>query len=170
MTDSEVLKWIKSDLGTYIQRALLSFPGNRYNEAWLAGICMRETGGLINKKNVNGTLDAIAIAPLMIGDNSHGYGFTQIDIRSFPDFVKSQDWKDPFKCFWKTIQVLEGKRRYLQAHFPGVAGDSLDHYITAAYNCGEGNEAKVIAQHADPDAYTAAHNYSKSVFLYAGAY
>ena len=69
-----------------------------------------------------------------------------------------------------TVQILESKKKYLTAHFPAIAGDSLLHYIIAAYNCGEGNEAKVIAQERDPDAYTTGHDYAHSVFEFADLY
>lgn len=179
MTNTDVLKWIKREIGPYIQRALLARPGSMYTEEWLAGIACRETGQLmgiyIPKKS-----DPLTICSILRGDYTqrlgesqkqyHGYGITQADIASFPEFVKSGDWKDPFKCFVKTIDILNGKKAYLLNHESTLAGDSLKHYITAAYNCGEGNEMKVINQHLDPDAYTTGHNYAAVVFDFAEIY
>lgn len=179
MNNTDVLRWIKKELGETIQKAIAARPGSAYTEEWLAGIGCRETGGLlalyIPKRN-----DVAVICSILRGDFTqrpgetakqyHGYGITQIDIASFPQFVKSGDWKDPYKCFLKTIDILNGKKQYLVSHFPSLAGNSLNHYVTASYNCGEGNERKVIEQHLDPDAYTTQHNYSNEVFEFADIY
>jgi hypothetical protein len=92
--------------------------GLLYTPDWLAGIAYRETGGLINKYGNVGTKPEI-MHTIMRGDFSkrtgekeasfHGYGYWQIDIGSFPEFVKSGDWKDPLKCCIKAIDVLESK-------------------------------------------------------------
>lgn len=176
MNTIDILRWIKTNLGSYIRTAI---AGTIYTEEWLAGITCREVGELIAKFAPHQS-NVLIVCSLMRGDYSrrpgevdkgyHGYGLTQIDITSFPDFVHSGDWKDPSKVYPMTIKVLESKRHYLVTHFPAVAGDSLNHYITAAYNCGEGNEAKVIAQERDPDAYTTGHDYSKAVFEFADQY
>lgn len=183
MTNQQILRWIKKNIGLYIQKALLARPGNIYTEEWLAGIACRETGILIAKYSFSpsgNTVDPLTVCSLMRGDYTqrpgetekqyHGYGITQIDIGSFPDFIKSGDWKDPLKCFIKSIDVLNIARTYLLNHEPVLAGESLNHYITAAYNCAEGNEQKVIVKHLDPDAYTTGHNYSKEVFEFAEVY
>lgn len=179
MTNTDVLKWIKREIGPYIQRALLARPGSIFTEAELAGIGCRETGQLmaiyIPKKS-----DPLTICSILRGDYTqrpgesqkqyHGYGVTQFDSGSFPEFIKSGDWKDPYKCFVKTIDILNAKMAYLLKHEPSLAGESLKHYVVAAYNCGEGNEMKVINQHLDPDAYTTGHNYAAVVFDFAEIY
>lgn len=179
MNNIDIARWIKNNLSPFIKEAIKTKGTQLYTEAWLAGITMRETGILI-ARHAPLTKDLHALASVMMGDKSqrpgettawyHGFGFTQIDIASFPDFIKSGDWKDPLKVYLKTIDVLEGKRRYIVARFANLQGDNLKRYITAAYNCGEGNEAKVISKHIDVDAYTANHDYSKKVFEFAEIY
>lgn len=183
MTTTDTLKWIKLNLGPIIQQALdnakLKNPQLLYTPDWLAGITMRETGFLIQRYvEKGGALNNIA--PLMRGDYTqrpgetekqyHGYGFIQIDIASYPDFIRSGDWKDPLKSYSMAISVLEGKRMYLQHHFPALAGDDLDRAITAAYNCGEGNVGKVITEGHDIDIRTYNHDYSKNVWEYRRVY
>lgn len=183
MTTKDILQWIKTNLAPVIQQALYDGrqwnPDQLYTEPWLAGMICRETGILIAKYAPSGQATDV-ISSLMRGDFSqrphdtekkyHGFGFIQIDIDAYPGWVKSGAWKDPYKNIRFAIGVLEEKREYLQKHFPDIAGDSLNHYITAAFNCGQGNEAKVIEQEKDPDAYTAGHNYSNQVFEFADIY
>lgn len=179
MTNRDILTWIKRELGPYIQKALLARPGSIYTEDWLAGIAMRETGGLMGIY-IPQKSDPLVICSILRGDYTqrpgetqkqyHGYGVTQIDIASFPQFVKSGDWKDPVKCFIKSIEVLNGKRDYLLDQYPMLWGNDLDELITAAYNCGEGNESKLVLKTLDPDIYTTQHNYSKAVFEFAEIY
>ena len=179
MTESNILRWIKAYLSPFIVQAIAEKGLPLYTENWFAGITAREVPGIIGEWGVIGK-DPHAVFQIMRGDFTqrpgetekqyHGYGVTQIDKASFPDFVKSGDWKDPLKCYLKTIDIMEGKRKYLVARFAALAGDSLTHYMTAAWNCGEGNEAKVISKHVDIDAYTAGHNYSVDVFRLAGLY
>ena len=184
MTNTDVLKWIKKNIGTYIQKALLARPGSIYTEDWLAGIACRETRDLIARNAFSpagNTIDPLTVCALMRGDYSqrahetekqyHGYGITQIDIASFPDFVHSGNWKNPYSCFLKSIDVLEGKRKYIVSHCPGIEEDPMFHqHITAAYNNGEGNQVKVIQAKQDPDTRTTGHNYSKAVFEFAEIY
>jgi hypothetical protein len=179
MTDEDVLKWIKRNISPFIIKAREDRPTSIYTEARLAGIACRETGQLI-AKYIPVQKDPLIICSILRGDYTqrygettkqyHGFGITQIDIGSFPGFIKSGDWKDPYKCFLKTIDILNGKKAYLEKHYETVSGESMIHYITAAYNCGEGNEAKVMQQHLDPDAYTTGHNYSNEVARFEEIY
>ena len=179
MTVTQELKWIKTNLSITIKRALIDSDTILYTEPWLAGMVEQETGWLIGRYG-NSIADLQTVSSLMKGDFTqrpgeaekqyHGFGFIQVDIASYPDFVKSGDWKDPYKNIMKAISILEEKRKYLLGIFPELSGDSLNHYITAAFNCGQGNEAKVIHPHLDPDAYTAHHSYAKNVFDYANQY
>ena len=180
MTEKLVIQWILTNLGPDIDKALAEAkavnPDLLYDKAWLAGMCYRETGFLVARYVAQGALPA-AIHPLMRGDYSkraadkekmyHGFGYWQIDIDSFPAFVKSGDWKDPYKTCVKAISVLEGKRKYLEPKFPNLKGDSLLRAITAAYNCGEGNVQKVLNAGQDIDARTHQHNYSAEVARFA---
>jgi hypothetical protein len=177
MTTREILIWIHVNLRPFIDRAIdqakQKNPGLLYTPEWLVGMTYRETGGLINKYGRVGTKPEI-IHSLMRGDFSkrpgekeasyHGYGYMQIDIGSFPEFVKSGDWKDPFKTYLKAISVLDGKLQYIEQHFPRLGGDDLHRAITAAYNCGEGNVVKVLTAGNDIDSRTADHNYSLDVW------
>ena len=80
-----------------------------FSSATLLAIASRET----NIKNI-------------IGDGGHGYGLMQIDDRSYPDFIKSGDWKDPRENIFKGAEVLDEKFRYIS----GNIGKTL--------TCGEG--------------------------------
>lgn len=184
MTTTQILQWIKTNLGTIIAQAITDSGGSSlpYTEPWIAGMVMQETGGLINRYAPTCN-DAKVMSALMRGDYTqrandtqkeyHGYGYLQIDVDSFPDFVNSGDWKDPYKTVMEAIKVLESDRTYLTAHATAGITDDQDvfnHYITAAYNCGAGNEMKVIDASLDPDAYTTGHDYARDVFNYAGIY
>jgi hypothetical protein len=180
MTEKQVIQWILTNLGADIDKALAEAktvnPELLYDKDWLAGMCHRETGFKISEYLAKG-IKPDAIHPLMRGDYGqragekekqyHGFGYWQIDIGSFPTFVKSGDWKDPFKTCVKAISVLEGKRKYLEPKFPNLKGDSLLRAVTAAYNCGEGNVQKVLNAGQDIDARTHQHNYSAEVARFA---
>lgn len=161
MTETSTLKWIKDNLGSIMAQAISkSDGGSNYTPAWLGAMAYRETGFLIMKyhdKPVN------EVAALMIGDRGHGRGFWQIDDRSFADFCKSGDWKDPLKCCIKAISVLQGNRKYFAAHFPALTGNDLDRAIIASYNCGAGNVSKAINSKHDVDYFTFNQDYSKEV-------
>lgn len=170
MTEKQILLWIRDNLGAIISKAIFSTP---YSEHILAGMCMRETGILIPKKIGLGELDYVSAQ--MLGDYGkrkndtekkyHGFGFWQIDIDSFPEFVASGDWKDPYKCCLKAVSILEGKRKWL-----AQKNITEDRAIIAAYNCGEGNVWKAIKKGFDVDAYTYNKDYSKEVMRFAEIY
>src|SRR6186713_237605 len=143
MTEKTVIKWILVNLGPHIEKALEEAkkvnPDLLYTKDWLAGIAYRETGFLI-ARYVNQNAEPATIHIFMRGDYGqrsgdkdkiyHGYGYWQIDIASFPAFVKSGDWIDPLKTCAMAISVLEGKRKYLQKRFPALAGETLHKAIT----------------------------------------
>jgi hypothetical protein len=175
MTTRDILLWIHINLLSSINKAIeekkKANPLLIYTPDWLVGITYRETGGLIAKY---GGKKAEVMHSLTRGDFSqrpgekekqyHGYGYVQIDIGSYPDFVKSGAWKDPFKCYAKAIDVLEEKRKYIQSHMIRLGGDDLHRAITAAYNCGQGNVVKALSANKDVDSYTTGHDYSKDVW------
>lgn len=179
MTERNILVWINTNLGPTIDQALTESkranPDLLYTRDWLVAMAMRETGFLIARYAEQAKTPA-QIHPLMRGDYSqrpgekeksyHGFGYWQIDIGSYPAFVKSGDWKDPLKTCRKAIVVLEEKRIYLQQQFPALAGEDLARAITAAYNCGQGNVAKAIRAKRDVDAYTHQKNYSAEVWRF----
>lgn len=181
MTNTQILAWIKKNLGPIMQETIAAAKVKNvdllYTEDWLGAIACRETGGLI-ARYPNAPLSDVS--SVMRGDYTqrpgetekqyHGFGFWQVDIGSFPAFVRSGDWKDPAKACTMAIAILEGKRQYLQAHFPQLSGDELDRAITAAYNCGEGNVGKQLTAGLDIDGRTADHNYSKNVWEFRTIY
>lgn len=183
MTELEILRWIKTNLGSHILQAIWEAKrkneGLIYNSELISAMNMRETGEKIKKLLAQGKT-VVEMHGLMKGDYNkrthdpepcyHGFHYMQIDIDSFPDFIHSGDWKDPLKGFKKAIQVLEGKRLYLQSHFPQLQGDDLLRAVVAAYNCGEGNVRKTMERKLDVDAFTHQHNYSREVWRFRDLY
>jgi len=179
MTEKEIIYWISTFLGPDIDKALeqarMKNPGLLYTKEWLVAMAYRETGFLIGRYAAK-NMTPFAIHPLMRGDygqrkgetekSYHGYGYWQIDIGSYPDFVRSGDWKDPYKTCVKAISVLEEKRLYLEKKFTWLQGEDLHRAITAAYNCGQGNVATALSKGRDVDIYTHQHNYSKEVWRF----
>lgn len=177
MTTTDILKWIDQNLKEVIDQAIedskKANPNLIYTPDLLIAMTYRETGELIAKRIGEG-FKVPEIWAHMTGDYTqrkgesqphyHGFGLIQIDIASFPEFINSGDWKDPYKCYMMAIKVLEGKRKILEAHFPKLGGEELLKATVAAYNCGEGNEISVITQNKDIDAYTCDHNYSADVW------
>ena len=181
MTQERILYWIREHLSPTIRKALEQYPEVIYTEDWLAGMTYRETGFLI-ARYADKKMSPDSIHSIIKGDYSkregevekqyHGFGYMQIDIDSYPDFVKSGDWKDPYKTYLKSISVLEEKRKYLAAKMDFGQHDLLTIHraITAAYNCGQGNVMKAIRNDKDVDRYTHNGDYSKMVWLYRDAY
>lgn len=176
MTELQQISWIKTNLAAPINAAI---EGTMYTEDWLGGIAQRETGSLIALWKSRGTADA-DIAAQMRGDLSqreheikplyHGFSFFQIDIGSYPDFVNSGAWKDPFAAAKKAVEVLETDRKYILSKIPMLPIDTLARAITASYNCGCGSIVKVLANKADIDSRTTGHNYSAEVFRLRNLY
>jgi hypothetical protein len=179
MTERDILKWINTNLGPEIDKAMVQanekFSDHPYTRDWLAAMAMRETGFKIAEFVKLGKR-AELIHTIMRGDygqrtgekekSYHGYGYWQIDVGSYPQFVKSGNWKDPFKTCLMAIEVLEEKRLYLAPKFPNLQGDGLHRAITAAYNCGQGNVAKVLNEGKDIDARTYNRDYSAEVWRF----
>ncbi len=170
MTELDCLSWINKNLGKYITDAC---ENTIYDLPSLAALTMRETGGLI--AHVAPLVSSFnVLCKLMTGDYTkrkhdlnhkyHGYGFTQIDIDSYPAFIASNDWQKPEKLYPFTIKILESKRHYIINHFNDLSHQELERSIFAAYNCGEGNVVKAIQNNEDVDHYTTGHNYSEDVF------
>ena len=113
-----VLKWIKEFLEPSIVEAI---KGSPYPVDQLAAMAYRETGWKI-EKYLNQKMTFATICETMKGDYGqrpgetekqyHGFGFWQIDIGSFPEFVKSGGWKDPLTTCKMAVNVLETKRKY----------------------------------------------------------
>jgi hypothetical protein len=172
----QLLLWIKENLGGAIQTAV---AGSAYSEDWLGAMVARETGFLITRY-VNQGLSPAEVHFRMKGDYGqrpgetdkqyHGFGYWQIDIGSYPDFVNSGDWQDPLKTATKAVSVLDEKRNYLLAANLNLDPDTLERATTAAYNCGQGNVVKALNKHVDVDSYTFSQNYSAEVFRFRAIY
>jgi Putative peptidoglycan binding domain len=176
--DQKMMQWVKENIGQAIIGAIAQ---GGYDEAWLAGICARETGFLFTRY-ANQGLGFEQICPLMKGDYSrrtgerskqyHGFGFWQVDTGSFPEFVSLGKWVDPSATASFVITILDGKAGYLRnlGWQQKLSATLWERAITAAYNCGEGNVNKALQKGLDVDAYTFAKDYSAEVFRYRGIY
>jgi hypothetical protein len=177
-TDEKMMQWIKDNLGSIIKNAVAN---SIYTEDWLAGICARETGFLFIRY-ANQSLSFDQICTLMKGDYGkrpgdarkiyHGFGFWQIDIGSFPKFISSGLWTDPLATAQMAVEVLNGKKIYLQQKgWQAKLSETMwERAVTAAYNCGEGNVNKALSKNLDIDYYTFSKDYSKEVFRYRNIY
>jgi len=141
---------------------------NAFAPEVLMGMGYRETG--LNPKYLTVT-----------GDNGHGYGLMQVDIRSYPEWVNAGNWKDAQSCISKGAEILASKRAGIQAavgrtnirlktsaggvcSFDGapIAGDDLLRVSVAAYNCGMWAYYHFSKGH-DVDRGTTGQDYSKDV-------
>ena len=177
-TDAKMMLWIKNNLAKIIQQAVVS---SVYAEDWLAGMCARETGFLFTRfANQDKSFEEVCL--LMKGDFGkrsgdaakifHGFGFWQIDIGSFPGFINSGKWKDPLETGQMAVTVLDQKKDFLQQKGwqQKLSATNFERAITAAYNCGQGNVHKALANNRDVDFFTFSKDYSKEVFRYRNIY
>lgn len=119
------------------------------------------------------------------GDNGHGYGLMQIDIRSYPEWVKSGDWMDAHLCIAKASEILASRRDGITAaagrknlklktvagksyFFDGnpIPADDLLRITVSAYNCGLWAYYHYSKGH-DIDAGSTGQNYSVDVLTNA---
>jgi hypothetical protein len=169
------LKFIKENLSGIIKQVIV---GTVYTEDWLAAIARRETGQKMIQLRNQG-LKPAEIWPRLKGDFSkrkgeaqasyHGFGVWQMDIASFPDFCKGEDWKNPLLCGLKAIKVLEGKRAYLAPRV-NISAEDLNKAITAAFNTGEGNVRHSIEQGRNVDYTTYGGDYSADIWKHREMY
>ncbi len=173
MTEKAILQWIKTNLSPVIGKAIMDSKTDLFKTDLLAAMAMREVNFLI-ARHADKPLEQVS--KLMKGDYGqragekakqyHGYSFWQIDTASFPDFINSGDWQDPYKSCLKAISVLEGKRKYLVSKLGEVPLNA----IVAAYNTGEGNVYRSLKNGWDVDKTTHNKDYSKEVFRYRDIY
>jgi len=185
MTEKNIMRWYREFLLADVEKAI-AFKKERnpdliYTADWLIAMAYRETWTL-TIKYINNKILFENIKPIVRGDYGqrpgetektfHGFGFWQIDIGSYPDFIKSGEWKDPFKCCCKAIDVLEEKRLYLESKIASSHYDveTFHRMITAAYNCGQGNVIKAINAGDPIDSRTHEKNYSQMVWNYRELY
>ena len=177
-SDQKMMQWVKDNLGSIMQQAI---AGSVYTEDWLAGMCARETGFLFTRF-VNQQKNFNEISLLMKGDFGkrkndtvkifHGFGFWQIDIDSFPDFVNSGKWTNPLETAKMAVTVLNQKRNFLiqKGWQQKLSAIEFERAVTAAYNCGQGNVDKALRNNRDVDFFTFSKDYSKEVFRYRNIY
>lgn len=174
------MQWYKDNLSVMVIKAIeekkKAKPDLIYTPDWLIAMAYRETWTLVIKLIEAGAPFANITPKGDFGQRKgetekqfHGFGFWQIDIGSYPDFIKSGEWKDPYKCCLKAIDVLEEKRAALRPYF-ALEDETFFRYITAAYNCGQGNAIKALKDKRGADYYTHEKNYSEMVWQYRGLY
>lgn len=189
VTNETVLKWINENLGGIIRKAII---GTLYSEELLAGIVMREVGTSKLAKFIHNQLKEKAekdfsitpqkwtfdyICKNMKGDwglrkgelypRYHGFGFWQIDIGSYPEFIESGKWQDPYECCLQAIKCLQEKEEQLYSYYSYLFYKRV---IIAAYNCGASRVIKALRENRDIDYYTYNRDYSKSVLEFAEQY
>jgi hypothetical protein len=183
MTERAVSLWIRDNLSSHINLAIETHitynPDLIWKEEDLAGIAHREFGWklieLIPKK-----LKFDVICSLAKGDYGqrkgekepqyHGYSFWQLDVNTWLEFIKSGEWKNPFKACEKAILTLEGKRKWLEKKEVDLKEFGIHRASIAAYNCGEGRVRKAMELGKDIDQFTFNHDYSKEVLRFSDMY
>lgn len=136
-----------------------------FSAALLMGIASRET----NMMNIE-------------GDGGHGFSLMQIDIRSFPQFCLSGQWKSVEASIHMGASVLSSKQVQIQKgqglslavaghRFVGakVSDADLNRCTVAAYNAGL-LAYYALTIHGNPDLYTTGHNYSADVIVRMGQF
>lgn len=120
------------------------------------------------------------------GDQGNGFGLMQADKRSFPQFTKSEAWKDARQGIlfgadvlmnkWHDIQTGIGVKRGVYSskskktsYFVGKdvgRGKEAQQVTIAAYNNGRWPHY-AVTNGKDPDTYTTGHDYSSDVIARA---
>jgi len=95
-----------------------------------------------------------------------GRGLMQIDF-DFHPLAQSGNWHDPETNIRYGCQVLAQKLGYVRKN-SGLQNLMLLRGAVAAYNCGEGNVCKALAEGSDVDARTTGRDYSADVLNRAG--
>lgn len=115
------------------------------------------------------------------GDRGNGFGLMQADKRSFPDWIKTGQWKDARQGILKGAEVLMMKWRDVQSgigvkrgvtssktgktsYYFGkdVQGAEAQKVTIASYNAGRWAHY-AASKDQDPDAYTTGRDYSRDV-------
>jgi hypothetical protein len=183
MTERAISFWIRDNLSEHIRKALDLHkklnPHLIWTEADLAGIAQREVGFLI-VRYVGKKMKFDTICSLMKGDyvqregekekQYHGFSFWQLDTNSHLEFIKTGEWKNPFKACYRAISALESKMEWLLKNVQEFNGVSIHQATIAAYNCGEKNVQKVLQKEQDIDSRTYNKDYSKEVLRFSEIY
>ncbi len=182
-SNKDILAWIHDNLGESIRELTdMKYKDTLYTEALIAGMICRETGFLI-LRYANQGKDFETICGLMKGDYGqrtgesskryHGFGFVQIDINSYPVFIKDTPLSDYKAYLEKAILVLEEKRKYIESkgfNTDTLGEDNFLRAIVAAYNTGQGNVVRSLVRGLDVDRTTHQGDYSKEVFKFRFIY
>jgi hypothetical protein len=153
--------WSKADLEKQYERAelagwlpqfLKSAKENQFEPEILLAVASRET----NMRNIR-------------GDMQHGvyqgYGLMQVDIKSFPDWVKSNAWKDPIESIKKGSSVLHEKRHEVANRAKAAEIELSDANLLwislASYNHGSSGSFRSFITDGHPDEGTTGHDYGK---------
>lgn len=110
-----------------------------------------------------------------LGDGGHAGGLMQADIRSFPEFISSGQWKDArlsiifgakvLMLKWHDYANNIGKRRTVKGHSftaQPASGSVAQHIVIASYNCGLWSQY-CFATGKDIDKYTTGRDYGADV-------
>ncbi len=183
MTERQISFWIRDNLSPHIKKALeaqrVSNPKLIWTEADLAGIAQREVGFLIVRyAKLKKPFDIIC--SLMKGDYCkregekeemyHGFSFWQLDVNTHLKFIKTGEWKIPWKACYKAIETLEEKRVWIEKNIEDLKGFAIHRAAIAAYNCGQKNVQRVLEAGQDIDARTYNDDYSKEVIRFSEIY
>jgi hypothetical protein len=119
------------------------------------------------------------------GDHGNGYGLTQADRRSYPDFVASGRWRNAAECFDFTAaklvrnfrEVEQSQGRQVTVRFssgiarqftaPHLSNADIWRVVIAGYNCGWRAALYHVSKGNDVDAGTTGKNYSRDVMARA---
>ncbi len=121
------------------------------------------------------------------GDGGHGFGLMQIDIRSFPTFTKSDDWKNArkgviygakvLKQKWtdyeanigKNLKVTSSKGATYHYKAERAEGAEAQHLVLSGYNCGRWSQY-AHANNQDIDKYSTGGDYGRDVMRRAAMF
>jgi uncharacterized protein YgiM (DUF1202 family) len=102
------------------------------------------------------------------GDNGYGHGIMQIDSDFHPEFIATQNWRDPaVNIKYAVDNVLSDYYDQLAAE-TNLRGFDLLRGAIAAYNAGVGGVKAALAEGLDVDGRTTGKDYSWDVIQRAG--
>jgi hypothetical protein len=102
------------------------------------------------------------------GDNGYGHGIMQIDSDYHPNFIATQNWRDPaVNIKYAVDNVLSDYYEQLAAE-TNLRGFDLLRGAIAAYNAGVGGVKAALAEGLDVDGRTTGKDYSWDVIQRAG--
>lgn len=167
---AEKLGWIP-----FFLKEANSVTKGYFDAADLMGIGSRETN-----------LDPIWLTKA--GDGGNGYGLMQADKRSFPEYVRSGEWKKADKSIefgakvlmmkWRDMESNSGKRVGVTNSKTGktsyfiakaASGETAQKIAISSYNCGRWAQY-AYAKGSDIDAYSTGKDYARDVMKRAAIF